>query len=97
MSHRSVPRMIILLLLAGVSILPATICVVLVLAALLGAMGDGAGAQVLVYVGWAIGVMWCVSLIGLVLALALQTLLEPEAPEQPPAGRKKEPLEEPDA
>ncbi|MDZ7617380.1 MAG: hypothetical protein U1E05_10265 [Patescibacteria group bacterium] len=78
MSYRSTPRWIILLLLAGASILPATACVVLLLSALLGAMGDAAGAHVLVYVGWAVGVLWCVSLVSLVFALAVRALLAPE-------------------
>ena len=78
MSYRSIPRWIILSLLGGATILPVMACVVLVLSALLGAMGDATGARVLVYVGWAVGVLWCVSLIALVFVLALHALFEPE-------------------
>lgn len=94
MSHQSIPRWTVLLLLAGSSILPVTVCVVLALSALLGAMGDGTGAQVLVYVGWAMGGLWCVCLTALLFVLALRALLEPEVRRESLFERERIPTEE---
>ncbi len=80
MSPGPIPRGITLLLLAGALVLPVAICVVLVLSALLGAMGDAMGAAVLTYVSWAIGALWCTSLVALVLVLAIQSLCQREQP-----------------
>lgn len=74
MSQAPIPRGLLFLLLAGTLVLPMAVCVVLLLSALLGAMGDAAGAQVLVYIGWAIGAIWSISVIGLIVALAIQSL-----------------------
>ncbi len=97
MNHPPIPPWIILLLLAGASILPVAVCLVLVLSALLGAMGDANGAQVLVYVGWAIGGLWGVCLTALVFALALRTLFGPEdRQDSPHEGRLRRP-DDPDS
>ncbi len=79
-----IPRGIVFLLLAGALVLPIAVCVVLVLSALLGAMGDATGAQVLVYVSWALGAVWFASLIVLVIVLAVQSLVTQESPPPPP-------------
>ncbi len=76
MNPGPIPRGIVLFLLGGALVLPVTVCVVLVLSALLGAMGDAVGAQVLVYTSWAVGALWCVSLIALLLVLAVQSLCQ---------------------
>ena len=92
MNHPTIPSWIILLLLAGASILPVAVCVVLVLSALLGAMGDAAGAQVLVYVGWAAGGLWGVCLTALVFVLALRALFgSGDRNESPHEGRLRRP------
>ncbi len=73
--------------LLGVSILlPIAVCVTLGLASLLGAMGDAMGARVLVYVGWALGASWVVSLIMLILVAAGRALREND--DDQPAAEK---------
>ncbi len=97
MNHPLIPRWIILLLLAAAAVLPVAVCVVLALATLLGAMGDALGAQVLVYTSWAIGTLWCVGMVTLLLALAVRSLGESGNRREPPRETPYEGLEEPDA
>jgi hypothetical protein len=61
--------------------LPIILCVVLGVAALLGAMGDTTGGLVLHRIALAGGILWIIDLIGLVLVLAIDTLREPGDPE----------------
>lgn len=92
MNRLPIPPWIILLLLAGASILPVAVCLVLVLSALLSAMGDATGAQVLVYVSWALGGFWGICLTTLVFALALRTLFASEDwNDSPQEGRLRRP------
>ena len=65
-----------LLLLAVVG-LPVLQAVLFWVAGLLAAMGDKAGAQVLGHISTAAGVLWIVTLVGLVIAVAVQSLDEP--------------------
>lgn len=48
---------------------------------LLGAMGDEATKSVLSHVNTTVGIVWLVSLVGLVVALALQTLDDTQGPQ----------------
>ena len=64
--------------------LPITICVVLGVSALLGAMGDSFGGAVLCRIGLAGGILWAIDLICLVLVLAIGSLREgPDNPDGP--------------
>jgi len=96
MTYRSTSRGILLFLLGGAAILPASACGVLVLSALLRAMGDSTGAQVLVYASWGIGVLWCISLIALVFLLAIRVLVEAEVRKHPSRADREHWREDPD-
>jgi hypothetical protein len=76
MDRSPVPRGVVLLLLVVAVLLPVGVCVILALAALLQAMGDVVGARVIAYVAWALGAAWLIDLIGLVVLLAVQSLLD---------------------
>jgi hypothetical protein len=64
--------------------LPLGQAVLLWTAGLLAAMGDDAAAGVVRHLNTAVGVAWLVALVGLVVALALQSSSEP--PEPPTKG-----------
>lgn len=74
MSKKPVPRWILLLLLAGAVILPVSICVILAVSTLLGAMGDQSGGLALQYTALGAGTVWVIDLICLVLAEGLNSL-----------------------
>jgi hypothetical protein len=57
-------------------VLPVVQAVLVWVAGLLTAMGDGAGADIVSHVGTACQVAWTVSLVGLVIVLALIVLSE---------------------
>jgi hypothetical protein len=57
-------------------VLPVVQAVLVWVAGLLTAMGDGAGADIVSHVGTACQVVWTVSLVGLVIVLALIVLSE---------------------
>ena len=76
MSQRLVPTWIIRLLTAGVAVLPIAICVILAVAALLGRMGDPPEKSPLMGVALAVGILWVIDLICLVLAQALNSLAD---------------------
>lgn len=63
-------------LLAVALVLPIALAVMLGVAALLGAMGDATGARVLGWVGLALGVVWIVDLVCLVILQALGSLVD---------------------
>jgi len=65
-------------------VLPIGVCVILALGELLGAMGDSAGGVVLDRVALATGVLWVVDLICLVLALGVNSLIDPRGPPDEP-------------
>jgi hypothetical protein len=71
------PRRAVRLLLVCVVGLPLVQAVLFWVAGLLSAMGDKAGAQILGHFNTAAGVLWLVTLVGLVIALAVQSLEEP--------------------
>lgn len=60
--------------------LPLVQAVFLWVSGLLSAMGDDAVGTVLEYVSKAVGILWLLSLVGLIITLALQTLDEPRDP-----------------
>ena len=69
-----IPRRIVALAVAGLLLLPIAVVLVLATAQLLGAMQDAAGAAVLQRIALALGLIWLLGLIGLVLTLAINAL-----------------------
>jgi hypothetical protein len=63
-------------------VLPIALVLVLGVSALLGAMGDVLGARVLGWIGLAVGVVWLVDLVCLVLMQAWGSLLDRPANDQ---------------
>jgi hypothetical protein len=61
-------------LLAGAVVMPLVLVLVLGLGRLLAAMGDAAGAMVLDRLALAGGLLWCVNLVLLLVALAVRSL-----------------------
>jgi putative exporter of polyketide antibiotics len=76
MSRKLVPLRIMLVLIAGVVILPIAICVILAVAALLGEMGEAPQRSPLRWIALGVGVLWLVDLICLVLAQGLNSLAD---------------------
>ncbi len=74
MNRKLIPHWAVVCLIAAAVILPAVICVMLGVAALLGKMGDAPAGSVLKYVAMAGGIVWVVDLIGLVLIQAINSL-----------------------
>ena len=70
-------RVTIKTLLAAVLGLPLVQAVLFWVSGLLSAMGDAATGGVLRYVNTAIGIVWLLSLVGLLVTLAIQTLDDP--------------------
>ena len=73
-------RIAVKVLLALVLGLPLLQAVFVWVSGLLDAMGDRATTAVLGHVNTALGIFWLVSVVGLVVALALQSLDEPRDP-----------------
>lgn len=69
-----IPKRIVALAVAGLLLLPIAMVLVLATAQLLAAMQDAAGAAVLQRIGLALGLIWLLGLIGLVLTLAINAL-----------------------
>ncbi len=69
------------LLVAGV-ILPVAITIILALAALLAKTGDSVGGAALGYVALAIGILWAVGLVAIVLVQAIDALDRPDEEEK---------------
>jgi hypothetical protein len=68
---------LMLYLIAGLVMLPIVLSVLLALARLLSAMGDGLGALVLDRIALGVGIVWLVDFIALVLVLALERIGPP--------------------
>ncbi len=82
--HRPlVPHGIVLSLVVAATLLPIIICVIFGTAALLTAMGDTSGGDVLHRIALGCGIVWVIDLIGLVLSVAVGTLRGPDEPEGP--------------
>lgn len=75
-----VVKRILTILLAASGFLPIILVVLIAVERLLGALGDEAGAAALRRIGLAGGIVWIVTLIALLLALAIQAI------ESPPSG-----------
>jgi hypothetical protein len=73
-------RTAVKVLLALVLGLPLLQAVLVWVGGLLNAMGDPATSSVLGHVNTAVGIVWLVSVVGLVVALAIQTIDEPREP-----------------
>ena len=69
-----IPKRIVALAVAVLLLLPIAIVLVLATAQLLAAMQDAAGAAVLQRIGLALGLIWLLGLIGLVLTLGINAL-----------------------
>ena len=80
MSQKLVPRPVLRLLVAGILLLPITICVILAVRALLVAMDDTTGGNVLEYVAWGCGVLWVIDLVALVVVQGLGALVGSDEP-----------------
>lgn len=76
------PRVLLVLIAAAV-LTPIAVCVVVALGRLLAAMGDAQAAGVLDWIAVAVGALWLVDLISLVLALAVNAVSEPADPPEP--------------
>jgi hypothetical protein len=75
-------RWAVRLLLGAVLGLPLVQAIFLWVAGLLRAMGDEAAAAVIGHLNTAAGVLWLVSLVGLVVTLAMQSLERPPEEEE---------------
>jgi hypothetical protein len=74
MAQKPLPRRLLLLLIAGVVILPMAAWAIVAVAALLGAMGDDAGQILLNRLAWLCGALWVVDLVSLVVVQAINSL-----------------------
>ncbi len=72
-----IPKQVVALALAGLLLLPIAILLVLGAASLLAAMQDAAGATVLQRIGLALGLVWLLGLIALILMLGANALAPP--------------------
>lgn len=75
-----ISRRILLALLTAACVLPVAIVVVVAAGWLLGAMGDEAGARGLDRMALALGILWVIDLVCLVVAQAINTLEPPQGP-----------------
>jgi hypothetical protein len=73
-----IPHRLVLALIALGVLLPMVVCIILGVAALLGAMGDAQGGTVLRHIALAGGIIWTTDLVCLVLVLAIGTLRWPD-------------------
>jgi hypothetical protein len=69
-----IPNPALYLLVSGAVLMPLAITVVLGVGGLLSAMGDTGGGGVLSRVGLALGIIWAVDLIALLVVLAVRSL-----------------------
>ncbi len=76
MSQIRIPQWVFRLLVAGIFVLPVTICVIWVVSLLLGEMGDPPGERALRYIALAGGILVVVDLICLVVAQAVNSLAD---------------------
>jgi hypothetical protein len=84
-TRKPVPQRILIPLVAIALALTVSLAVVLVIARVLGAMGDPVGQSVLDSVALGLGVFWLVDVICLVLALGVNSLVDQTGPpDEPP-------------
>jgi hypothetical protein len=72
-----ISRRVLLFLIAAAAILPMAIALVVAVARLLAAMQDAAGAAALDRVALALGIVWALNLMMLLMALAIERLGPP--------------------
>jgi hypothetical protein len=81
--HRPIiPQPVVLGLITTAILLPIIICVVIGVAALLGAMGDSLGGAVLYRIALGCGVLWVVDLICLLVVVAIEALGNRDEPNE---------------
>jgi len=78
MSRKPISAKVLFPLVIAGLMLPMMICIVVGLASLLTAMGDGNGGAALRYVALAGGVVWVVDLLAIVLVQAIDSLDRPD-------------------
>jgi len=74
MDRKPVARRYVLLLIAGVLLLPIVAWAIVAVAAILGAMGDSSGAVWLNRMAWICGALWAVDLVCLVIVEGFNSL-----------------------
>lgn len=80
MSGPVVPKSALLALLAPALLLPIAICLLLALGGLSDSTGDATGALVLAWIARAVGVIWVLDLVSLLVLLAIDVLLRRDEP-----------------
>jgi len=83
MRRKPVPQQPLLLLVVAAVVMPIAVCVILALGRLLLAMGDDPAGAVVDWIALAFGAVWVLDLICLILALAVNSLSEPDEPPGP--------------
>ncbi len=78
MNQIRIPQWVFRLLVAGIFVLPVTICVLWAVSLLLGNMDDHGGERALRYVALAGGIVMVIDLICLVVAQAVNSLADTE-------------------
>jgi ABC-type antimicrobial peptide transport system permease subunit len=84
MTRKPVPQRILTPLVAIALALTVSLAVVLVVAGVLGKMGDATGQSVLDSVALGLGVFWLVDIVCLVLALGVNSLVDQAGPPDDP-------------
>ena len=79
-----ISRRVLAVLVTAACILPVAIAIVLAVGRLLGAMQDAAAAAVLDRVALAIGILWAIDLVCLLVAQGINSLGPPDDPEARP-------------
>ena len=79
-----ISRTVFAILVAAACILPVAIAIVLAVGRLLGAMQDASGAAVLDRVALAIGILWAIDLVCLLVAQGINSLGPPSDPQARP-------------
>ena len=73
MNKPPIARSLVVLLIAGALFLPIAICVVAGVGVLLNGLGDPAGAHFLARTALAVGILWMIDLISLIVVLAINS------------------------
>lgn len=74
MNQRPVARRFVLLLIAGLLVLPIAAWAIVAVSSLVGVMGDAEGEILLRRLAWGCGALWIVDLVALVVVQALNSL-----------------------
>lgn len=84
MARPLLPRWLLFALTAAAVILPVAVCLLAGTSVLLGGMGDAPAKSALGWVALAVGLLWVLSFVALVLVLAICRLAESDQPLEPP-------------